>query len=142
MLVVTQPDVVSLRGVRRLLDLWRRLQVREDDEDVLVVLNRASRKLEVQPDLARKVVAGKLAQTTIPDDFSAFEAAVNTGTPARMEDAKLRASFDQLLDEADAAPGGRRGAGRATRREPRGLLARLGGERGQAAPRRWACCRC
>ena len=54
-LVVTQPDVVSLRGVKRLLDLWKRLQVREDDEDVLVVLNRASRKLEVQPDLARKV---------------------------------------------------------------------------------------
>ena len=48
--------------------------------------------------------AGRLAKTTIPADFSAFEAAVNTGTPARMEDAKLRASFDQLLDEADARP--------------------------------------
>ena len=104
MLVVTQPDVVSLRGVKRLLELWKRLQVREDDEDVLVVLNRASRKLEVQPDLARKVIAGRLAKTTIPADFSAFEAAVNTGTPARMEDAKLRASFDALLDEADALP--------------------------------------
>ena len=34
-LVVTQPDVASLRGVKRLLDLWKRLQVREDDEDVL-----------------------------------------------------------------------------------------------------------
>ena len=109
-LVVTQPDVASLRGVKRLLELWKRLQVREDDEDVLVVLNRASRKLEVQPDLARKVIAGRLAKTTIPAEFSAFEAAVNTGTPARMEDAKLRASFDQLLDEADAPPGGRRRA--------------------------------
>jgi pilus assembly protein CpaE len=103
-LVVTQPDVVSLRGVKRLLELWKRLQVREDDEDVLVVLNRASRKLEVQPDLARKVIAGRLARTTIPADFSSFEAAVNTGTPARMEDAKLRASFDALLNEADALP--------------------------------------
>ena len=103
-LVVTQPDVVSLRGVKRLLELWKRLQVREDDEDVLVVLNRTSRKLEVQPDLARKVIAGRLARTTIPADFSSFEAAVNTGTPARMEDAKLRGSFDALLDEADALP--------------------------------------
>ena len=131
-LVVTQPDVASLRGVKRLLELWKRLQVREDDEDVLVVLNRASRKLEVQPDLARKVIAGRLAKTTIPAEFSAFEAAVNTGTPARMEDAKLRASFDQLLDEADARPV----AGDepdTDPSEPRGLLARLGGERGQSS---------
>jgi pilus assembly protein CpaE len=129
-LVVTQPDVASLRGVKRLLELWKRLQVREDDEDVLVVLNRASRKLEVQPDLARKVIAGRLARTTIPADFSAFEAAVNTGTPARMEDAKLRASFDALLDEADALPvAGEEPEGDPS--EPRGLLARLGGERGQ-----------
>ena len=85
--VATQPDGASLRGVKRLLELWKRLQVREQDEDVLVVLNRASRKLEVQPDLARKVIAGRLAKTTIHAEFSAFEAAVNTGTPARMEDA-------------------------------------------------------
>ena len=129
-LVVTQPDVVSLRGVKRLLELWKRLQVREDGEDVLVVLNRASRKLEVQPDLARKVIAGRLARTTIPADFSSFEAAVNTGTPARMEDAKLRASFDALLAEADALPVAGDDAG-GDPSEPRGLLARLGGERGQ-----------
>jgi pilus assembly protein CpaE len=131
-LVVTQPDVVSLRGVKRLLDLWKRLQVREDDEDVLVVLNRTSRKLEVQPDLARKVIAGKLAKTTIPADFPAFEAAVNTGTPARMEDAKLRATYDQLLDEADARPVGPDEPD-TDPSEPRGLLARLGGERGQGS---------
>jgi pilus assembly protein CpaE len=85
----------------------------------------------VQPDLARKVTAGKLAKTTIPADFSAFEAAVNTGTPARMEDAKLRASFDNLLDEADAVPV--TGDEPTDPSEPRGLLARLGGERGQGS---------
>jgi pilus assembly protein CpaE len=131
-LVVTQPDVVSLRGVKRMLDLWKRLQVREDDEDILVVLNRASRKLEVQPDLARKVIAGRLARTTIAADFSAFEAAVNTGTPARMEDAKLRASFDALLEEADALPASGQEA-ESDPSEPRGLIARLGGERGQGS---------
>jgi pilus assembly protein CpaE len=126
--IVTTPDVVSLRGVRRLRDLWRRLEVR-DDEEVRVVLNRASRKLEIQPDLARKVVGQTLAQTTIPDDFSAFETAVNTGAPTRVEDGKLRGAYDALAaelgvlpapEEPEAAGGGR------------GLLARLGGERGQA----------
>ena len=67
-----RPTSLALRGVRRLRELWRRLQVREDDEDVLVVLNRASRRLEIQPDLARKVVGGRMAETTIPADFAAL----------------------------------------------------------------------
>ena len=62
-LVVTTPDVLALRGVRRLRELWSRLQVRADDEEVYVVLNRASRRREIQPDLARKVVGGRMAET-------------------------------------------------------------------------------
>jgi pilus assembly protein CpaE len=126
--VVATPDVVALRGVKRLRDLWRRLQVRED-EDVAVVLNRTSRKLEIQPDLARKVVSATVSPTTIPDDFGAFEAAVNTGVPSRLEDAKLRGAFERLAGELDILPG-------AEEPEPpseqRGLLSRLGGERGQS----------
>jgi pilus assembly protein CpaE len=128
--VVTTPDVVALRGVRRLRDLWRRLEVR-DDEDVHVVLNQVSRKLEVQPDLARKVVGQSLMQTTIPDDFGAFETAVNTGSPVRVEDGKVRGAFDALAAELGVLPG-------ADEPEPdggegRGLIARLGGERGQSS---------
>ena len=78
------------------------------------------------------MIAGRLARTTIPADFSAFEAAVNTGTPARMEDTKLRASFDALLEEADALPApGQESESDSS--EPRGLIARLGGERGQSS---------
>jgi pilus assembly protein CpaE len=126
--IVTTPDVVSLRGVRRLRDLWRRLEVR-DDEDVRVVLNHASRKLEIQPDLARKVVGPTLAQSTIPDDFGAFETAVNTGSPVRVEDGKMRGAFDALAAELGVLPGTEEAEGG----EGRGLLARLGGERGQAS---------
>lgn len=129
LIVVTTPDVVALRGVRRLRELWKRVQVREDD-DMVVVLNRTSRKLEIQPDLARKVVAGRLAQTTIPADFGAFETAVNTGSPARMEDQKLRGVYESLAAELEALPdaGDEPEAG-----ESRGLLARLAGEKGQSA---------
>jgi pilus assembly protein CpaE len=127
LIVVTTPDVVALRGVRRMRELWKRVQVREED-DVIVVLNRTSRKLEIQPDLARKVVAGRMAQTTIPADFGAFEGAINTGSPARME--KLRSTYESLAAEIDALPGSdeEEPAGG----ESRGLLARLGGERGQS----------
>src|SRR3954454_24882910 len=130
-LIVATPDVVALRGVRRMRDLWRRLQVRDDDQDTLVVLNQASRKREVQPDLARKVVGGRLASTTIPADFPAFEAALNTGSPSRLEDQKLRGAFEALASELEALPPVEEPAG--ARGEPRGLLARLSGERGQTS---------
>ena len=136
---MTTPDVVALRGVRRLRDLWRRLEVRDDD-DVAVVLNRASRKLEIQPDLARKVVGATLAQTTIPDDFGAFETAVNTGSPVRVEDGKLRAAFDALAAELGVLPG-------ADEPEPRAARAAAcsrawAASAASRAPRRWACCPC
>src|SRR3954466_2935146 len=128
-LVVTTPDVLALRGVRRMRDLWKRIGVRED-EDVKVLLNRASRRREIQPDLARKVVGDTMVQTTVPADFNALEAAVNTGSPSRLEDNKLRGAFEALATELEIVPEveplGRRGE------EPRGLLARLGGERGQS----------
>jgi pilus assembly protein CpaE len=125
--VVTTPDVLALRGVRRARDLWKRLGVRED-EDVRVLLNRASRRREVQPDLARKVVGDTMLETTIPADFGALEAAVNTGSPSRLEDNKLRGAYESLALELDVVPATEESA---SREEPRGLLARLGGERGQ-----------
>ena len=126
--VVTTPDVLALRGVRRMRDLWKRLSVRED-EDVRIVLNRASRRREIQPDLARKVVGDSMAQTTIPADFNAFEAAVNTGAPSRLEDNKLRGAYEALANELDIVP---HAENEPREEEPRGLLARLGGERGQS----------
>jgi pilus assembly protein CpaE len=129
-LIVTTPDVLALRGVRRMRELWKRLGVRED-EDVRVLLSQASRRREIQPDLARKVVGETMMDTTIPADFNAFEAAVNTGSPSRMEDNKLRSAYESLALELDIVPqadGGAAGTG-----ESRGLLARLGGERGQSS---------
>ena len=125
--IVTTPDVLALRGVRRARELWKRLGVTED-EDVKVLLNRASRRREVQPDLARKVVGDTMVETTIPADFNALEAAVNTGSPSRLEDNKLRAAYESLALELDVVP-----AVEQAREEPRGLLARLGGERGQTS---------
>jgi len=96
---------------------------------VRIVLNQASRRREIQPDLARKVVGDTMAQTTIPADFNALEAAVNTGSPSRLEDNKLRGAFETLANELDIVPRADEVAPRDD--EPRGLLARLGGDRGQ-----------
>jgi pilus assembly protein CpaE len=129
-LIVTTPDVLALRGVRRMRELWKRIGVRED-EDVKVLLNQASRRREIQPDLARKVVGDTMLDTTIPADFNALEAAVNTGSPSRLEDNKLRSAYESLALELGIVPQAEEATSGAA--ESRGLLARLGGERGQTS---------
>src|SRR4029078_12043941 len=99
-----------------MLKMWKWLGVRED-EDVKVLLNQSSRRREVQPDLARKVVGDTMVETTIPADFGALAHAVNTGSPARLEDGKLRGAFESLAAELDVILQSESHA------EPRGLLA-------------------
>ena len=104
------------------------------------LLNRASRKREVQPDLARKVVGGRLAETTIPADFAAFEAAVNTGSPSaaggRQAARRLRGAGGELdvvpaPEEDEAAERARRAA--CSRGSPASAARRPSSS--------WACCR-
>jgi pilus assembly protein CpaE len=129
-LIVTTPDVISLRGVSRLCSLWDRLKIAPPE--VAVLLNRASRKLEVQPDLARRVVPAPVLETTVPADFFSLEAAANTGIPAA--DAASNAVLGPMagvLGEISALPAKEPTAGRADR--ARSIAARLAGESGQAS---------
>jgi pilus assembly protein CpaE len=128
-LVVTTPDVVSLRGVVRLCSLWNRLKV--EPADVAVLLNRTSRRLEVQPDLARRVVPIPVLQTTVPADFFALESAVNTGIPATAGASKaMLEPMASVLGEVSALPGAA-SEDRAPERS-KSIAARFAGESGQA----------
>ncbi len=128
-LVVTTPDVVSLRGVVRLCSLWNRLKV--EPADVAVLLNRTSRRLEVQPDLARRVVPIPVLQTTVPADFFALESAVNTGIPATAGASKaMLEPMAAVLGEVSALPSAA-SEDRAPERS-KSIAARFAGESGQA----------
>jgi pilus assembly protein CpaE len=97
-LVLTTPDVPSLRAANRLIALWERLQVRKSDS-VKVVINRVNKTLEVQPDLVKKVVNAPLAKVVIPSGFKELEPAVNTGVPDRLSDGGLRRALFKLGQE-------------------------------------------
>jgi pilus assembly protein CpaE len=97
-LVVTTPDVPALRAATRLVELWKRLQVR-DERSALSVLNRVSRSREIQPDLARRILAAPLLEATIPADFRALETAINTGVPARLPEGPLRTALQEVAAE-------------------------------------------
>jgi pilus assembly protein CpaE len=120
--VVVTPDVPAIRAANRLTGLWERLGVRRPDAKILV--NRASRGSDVQPDLVRKVVELPLAATTVPAGFRDLEAAVNTGMPERVGDGGVRDAFEALAREL-----GILGAARAA---PRARLS-LRAEAGQVA---------
>jgi pilus assembly protein CpaE len=96
--ITSTPDVPSLRGAKRLIKLWERLQVRKA-EDTAVVLVRHDRRNEIQPDLARKMVGSPLLATAVPAAFRSLEEAANTGTPTAVKNADFRKSIGQLARE-------------------------------------------
>jgi pilus assembly protein CpaE len=123
-LVVATPDVLSLRAAKRLIKLWGRLQVRKDD-DLMLVMNRTSKQNEVQPDLAQRVVAVPQARATLPAAFRSLEPALNSGAPHLLEDGHLRRALTELGQETGVVALRRTGGG--------GWRGRRGEEAGQVA---------
>ncbi|WP_407318720.1 hypothetical protein UQW22_18625 [Isoptericola halotolerans] len=77
-LLVTTPDLPSLRAARRTLAQWERLAVRRPSA-VELVLNRRTSRDEVTPALVERIVERPVA-FTVPDGGRAFSEAVNTAT--------------------------------------------------------------
>lgn len=128
LIIVSTPDVVSLRGVVRLHAMWERLRVQPPE--AVVLLNRTSRKLEVQADLARRVVPVPVLQTSVRADFFALESAVNGGIAAtESTTSAMLEPMASVLGELSALPASapEPGSDRA-----RSILARFAGESGQA----------
>lgn len=98
-LVVSTPDVLSLRGAHRLTQMWDRMQVRKP-ADCEVLLNRAHRRNVVQPGLARRVVESPLAATAVPARFRRLEEAANTGATDTVDDKRLAAAYAKIAHDA------------------------------------------
>jgi len=75
--LVTMPDIVAIRGARRTIAMWERLGVRRP-ERVKVLLNRVSRRTEVQPDLVRQILPAPVVGQ-VPASFASLEQSINTG---------------------------------------------------------------
>ncbi|MEU8848430.1 AAA family ATPase [Streptomyces sp. NPDC048564] len=77
-LLVTTPDVVAVRGAKRTVRMWDRLQIRKAEETMIVV-NRHSRGTEIQPALIQRITGTSVAATTIPANFKELQGAVDAG---------------------------------------------------------------
>jgi pilus assembly protein CpaE len=77
-LLVTTPDVVAVRGAKRTVRMWDRLQIRKAEETTVVV-NRHTRGTEIQPALIQKITGTGVAATAIPANFKELQGAVDAG---------------------------------------------------------------
>lgn len=79
--IVSTPDVLSLRSLRRALQTWEDLNVRKSSS-VRVLLNKASRRDEVQPDTVRQLAQAPVVSVAMPAMFRKLEQAVNNRDPS------------------------------------------------------------
>ncbi|MFF1922408.1 CpaE family protein [Streptomyces sp. NPDC058221] len=92
-LLVTTPDVIAVRGAKRIVRMWDRLQIRKAEETTTVV-NRFNRNTEIQPPLIQKITGTKIAGTAIPANFKELQSAVDAG---RMHELDPKSIVKQAL---------------------------------------------
>jgi pilus assembly protein CpaE len=125
---VVTPDVLVMRSFRRLINAWEGLAVR-NEQDLHVLVNRASRDDMVHIDAIAKLTSGKLLTTRLPAAFRRLEKAVNTRDPLEVREAAWWNAIEKVGAEvgvyagyapppAAAAPS--EGGSRAKRRKDKG----------------------
>ncbi|OUC82562.1 AAA family ATPase, partial [Streptomyces swartbergensis] len=92
-LLITTPDVVAVRGAKRAVRMWDRLQIRKAEETTVVV-NRHSRGTEIQPPLIQKITGTAVAATAIPANFKELQSVVDAG---RVHELESRSAVKQAL---------------------------------------------
>ncbi|MBM7437326.1 AAA family ATPase [Streptomyces sp. HB132] len=91
--LVTTPDVVAVRGAKRIVRMWDRLQIRKAEE-TLTLVNRFNRNTEIQPALIQRITGTRMAGTVVPANFKELQGAVDSG---RMHELDPRSSVKQAL---------------------------------------------
>ncbi|OXS33621.1 AAA family ATPase [Streptomyces sp. XY006] len=92
-LLVTTPDVVAVRGAKRAVRMWDRLQIRKAEETTVVV-NRHSRGTEIQPPLIQKITGTAVAATAVPANFKELQSVVDAG---RIHELENKSAVKQAL---------------------------------------------
>jgi pilus assembly protein CpaE len=92
-LLLTTPDVVAVRGAKRAVRMWDRLQVRKAEETTVVV-NRLTRSTEIQPQLIQRITGTALARTAVPANFKELQGVVDAG---RVHELDSRSTVKQAL---------------------------------------------
>jgi pilus assembly protein CpaE len=78
--IVTTPDVLALRGLKRSIAMWEGLAVRKE-ADVRVLVNRVSRQTSVSAEAVGQLTRAPVMSVAIPAMFRRLEPAMNARDP-------------------------------------------------------------
>ncbi|MFJ8248730.1 MULTISPECIES: AAA family ATPase [unclassified Streptomyces] len=92
-LLVTTPDVVAVRGAKRIVRMWERLQIRKAEETITLV-NRFTRNTEIQPPLIQKITGTRVASAAVPANFKELQASIDSG---RLHELDAKSTVKQAL---------------------------------------------
>ncbi|MFJ4963488.1 Septum site-determining protein MinD [Streptomyces sp. ADI96-02] len=92
-LLVTTPDVIAVRGAKRVVRMWERLQIRKAEETVTLV-NRFTRNTEIQPPLIQKITGTRVAAAAVPANFKELQASIDSG---RLHELDAKSTVKQAL---------------------------------------------
>ncbi len=97
---VITPDVPALRAARRQVTAWESLGVGEPGT-VNVLLNRFSRRSEIQQRTVDQLVAGHRLQIMVPDMTNKLERSINSRTPDLVTEKVWWSSLREIVGELD-----------------------------------------
>ncbi|MER5551665.1 AAA family ATPase [Streptomyces sp. NPDC002793] len=123
--LVTTPDVIAVRGAKRMVRMWDRLQIRKAEETVTLV-NRFNRNTEIQPALVQRITGTRMAGTAVPANFKELQGAVDSG---RMHELDPRSTVKRALWTLAGELGLVKAAPGAPGTRPRGDKGPAGGRR-------------
>lgn len=120
-LLVTTPDVISVRAVNRMVRMWDRLQIRKA-EGVTTIVNRLTRSSAIQPQLISRITGTQVARQAVPANFKELQEAQDAG---RIQDLDVkgpvrRAMWALATELGLAAPQPAGGGGHSRRKGRRG----------------------
>ena len=78
--LVVNPDVASMRGMRRTINAWDSLGVCKES-DIRVLLNRSSKQVTVSMETVRQLTKASVLPTGLPAGFRRLEPALNARDP-------------------------------------------------------------
>ncbi len=79
-ILVVNPDVASMRGMRRTINAWESLGVCKET-DVRVLVNRASKQVTVSMETVRQLTKASVLPVGLPAGFRRLEPALNARDP-------------------------------------------------------------
>jgi pilus assembly protein CpaE len=130
LVLVTTPDIASLRSAQDKLELLNRLQI-EKDGSIRLLFNKVSRDNEVQPEFGSRMSLAQVTRVSVPEDWRRLEPAVNALAPTDIEDGPFRRAVLALAGELRLASDARPAAPSVAEPQPSRRKRRREREKGQ-----------